>query len=121
MELAHRQAVRALELLLGRYPAAELRVAGSLAAVPPAVPVGIPAQVLERRPDIIAAEQRVAVAFNRVGEAKAARFPTLTLTGNVGRIADDLDDLQGGNDRQLESVGGRVFAPVYLGARWQAR
>lgn len=115
MELAHRQSLRALELLTGRYPAAELATSSALVTVPPDVPAGIPAQMLERRPDVIAAEYRVAVAFNRVGEAKAARWPSLTLSANAGRVADDLDDLESGNDRSLESAGARIVVPFYLG------
>ena len=74
--LAHEQALRSLEMLLGRYPAAELQTAPALPAVPGPVPVGMPLDMLERRPDIIAAERRVAAAFDRVGEAKAARLPS---------------------------------------------
>jgi len=67
IRLAHGNAVRALELLLGRYPSAELAVRHELGALPPPVPAGFPLEMLERRPDMIAAERRVAAAFNRVG------------------------------------------------------
>ena len=69
VELAREQALRALELLLGRYPSAELAVAQNLPAMPPPMPVGVPSELLERRPDVVAAERQVAAAFNRVGEA----------------------------------------------------
>src|SRR6185436_8700170 len=65
--LAHEQALRALELLLGRYPAAELKARSQLTPLPGVVPAGMPLEMLERRPDLIAAERRVAAAFNRVG------------------------------------------------------
>ena len=52
IELAREQALRALELLLGRYPAAEIAVAEQLSPVPPPAPVGMPSQLLERRPDV---------------------------------------------------------------------
>jgi len=68
---AREQALRSLELLLGRYPAAEMTVAAQLSPMPPPPPVGMPSQLLERRPDVVAAERRVAAAFNRVGEARA--------------------------------------------------
>ncbi len=70
LELARAQALRALELLLGRYPAAEIAVAKRLAPMPAPLPVGVPTELLERRPDVVAAERRVAAAFNRVGEAQ---------------------------------------------------
>jgi len=73
-----------LELLLGRYPAgAESLGAGGLAALPalPAVPPGLPSSLLERRPDIVAAEMRLLAATAGVGAAKADLFPRLALTG----------------------------------------
>src|SRR4029077_9506677 len=73
--LAYEQTLRALELLLGRYPAAELQARLDLPALPGPVPAGLPLEMLERRPDMVAADRRVAAAFNRVGEAKAARLP----------------------------------------------
>ena len=71
--------MRALELLVGRYPAAEMASRHELSQLPGDIPAGLPIQMLERRPDLIAAERRVAVAFNRVGEAKAARLPRIIL------------------------------------------
>ena len=79
-DLSYRQALRALEALIGRYPAAAVDVPPRLAAKPGPVPVGIPAELLERRPDVVAAERRVAAAFYRTEEAKAARLPRISLT-----------------------------------------
>ena len=75
LELGREQAIRALELLLGRYPSAAAATTPQLPGFPGEVPAGLPSELLERRPDVIAAERRVAVAFNRIGEAKAARLP----------------------------------------------
>ena len=82
--------MRALELLLGRYPAAEVAVAQSLSTMPAPVPVGVPSELLERRPDVVAAERQVAAAFNRVGEARAARLPRISLTAGVSSISSDV-------------------------------
>ena len=64
--------------------------------MPPPLPLGLPLQMLERRPDVIAAERRVAAAFNRVGQAKAARLPQITLNLNFGAFESEVLELQGG-------------------------
>ena len=81
--LAYAQALRALEALVGRYPAAAIEAPARLASWPGDVPVGLPAELMERRPDVVAAERRVAGAFYRTEEAKAARLPKITLTAKL--------------------------------------
>ena len=114
IELAREQAIRALELLLGRYPAAAASVTPSLPGQPDAVPAGLPSELLERRPDVIAAERRVAAAFNRVHEAKAARLPTIALTTGVSSISSELFVLQDHNN-PVWNVGAHLLAPIYKG------
>jgi multidrug efflux system outer membrane protein len=121
LQFAYTQALRALELLLGRYPAAELKASHNLTKLPGPVPVGMPLDALERRPDLIAAERRVAAAFNRVGEAKAARLPRLTL--NAGVAALDSQVLQLKTDYSNPSLGmnGKLIAPIYQGGALNAQ
>jgi outer membrane protein TolC len=97
-ENAAEQARRSLELLLGRYPSAELDAADDLAAVPPPIPTGVPSAILERRPDIVAAERRVRAAFFATEQADLARLPRFSLTGGVGvtSIADTVASLGAG-------------------------
>jgi NodT family efflux transporter outer membrane factor (OMF) lipoprotein len=114
---AHEQAVRALELLLGRYPAAELQARRELPALPGAVPAGLPLEMLERRPDLIAAERRVAAAFNRVGEAKAARLPRVVLNANVAVIDSSILQLKEDFENPTAGLGARLIAPLYDPAR----
>ncbi|MEM9058225.1 MAG: efflux transporter outer membrane subunit, partial [Pseudomonadota bacterium] len=93
IEGARRDALRALELLLGRYPSADVEVSDELPAVPPAPPLGVPSELLERRPDLVAAERRIAAAIKGVDEARAARLPSLSLTGTLGGASDELSDV----------------------------
>jgi outer membrane protein, multidrug efflux system len=114
IELSHEQAIRALELLLGRYPAAAAAVTAQLPNQPPPVPAGLPSELLERRPDVTAAERRVAAAFNRIQEAKAARLPSIALTSGVSAISSDLFVLKD-HDNPVWNVGARLLAPVFKG------
>jgi outer membrane protein, multidrug efflux system len=119
-EFAREQAMRALELLLGRYPAGELGVAPVLAAPPTPLPVGLPSQLLERRPDVIAAERRVAAAFNRTGEAQAAQLPRISLTAGGSAISSDLFVLQE-RDNPVWGLGANLLAPLYQGGALRAQ
>ena len=114
LELAREQALRALEILIGRYPAAAANVSARLSAQPDAVPAGLPSELLERRPDVVAAERRVAAAFNRVGEAKAARLPTIALTTGVSSISSELFVLQD-HENPVWNLGASLLAPIYKG------
>ena len=114
VSLAHRNALRTLEVLAGRYPAAKQQIARRYVPVPPSVPAGVPSALIERRPDLRAAGEQVAVAFNLVTEAKAARLPRISLTAAAGRSSNDLLDLidQGPG---FWSAGGNFIAPIYQG------
>jgi NodT family efflux transporter outer membrane factor (OMF) lipoprotein len=114
IELGREQAIRALELLLGRYPAAAADVTDQLPAQPDAIPAGLPSELLERRPDVIAAERRVAAAFNRVHEARAARLPAIALTTGVSTISSELFVLQD-RDNPVWNFGANLLAPVFRG------
>lgn len=120
LELAYQQALRSLESLLGRYPAAALSVPAQLAAVPGPVPVGVPSELLERRPDVVAAERRVAAAFYGVEEAKAARLPRISLTAAVNSISSEVFVLKE-RDNPVWSAGGTLLAPLFLGGQLQAQ
>ena len=119
-ELAREQALRALELLLGRYPAADVALAAQLSPLPAPVPAGLPSQLLERRPDVVAAERRVAIAFNRIGESKAALLPRISLTAGGSSISSDLFVLQS-RDNPSFGFGANLFAPLYQGGALRAQ
>jgi multidrug efflux system outer membrane protein len=114
IELSRGQAIRALELLLGRYPAAAAAVTPQLPGQPDAVPGGLPSELLERRPDVVAAERRIAAAFNRIQEAKAARLPSISLTTGVSTISSSLFVLQD-RDNPVWNAGASLLMPLFKG------
>jgi outer membrane protein, multidrug efflux system len=120
IELSREQAVRALEILAGRYPAAALSVAATLPTAPETMPAGLPSELLERRPDVIAAERRVAAAFNRIGEAKAARLPRISLTTGLSAISSELFLLKE-RDNPIWNAGASLLAPLYKGGALQTQ
>lgn len=120
LELGYRQSQRALEVLLGRYPSASLAAADALPGLPPPVPAGLPSELLERRPDVVAAERRVAAAFYRVHEAKAARLPAISLTASGSNLTSDFFVLTE-RDNPVWSGGASLLAPIYRGGALQAQ
>ena len=114
------QSVRSIEVVLGRYPSAELEVAREFVPTPPGIPVGVPAALLERRPDLIAAERRVASAFQRIQVAKAAKLPSVSLTASGGSSSNELIDLIGASSNFF-SLGATFIAPLDLGGELEAQ
>src|SRR5258707_310710 len=74
----------AIAILIGKPPAEFILAAAPLNYQPPSIPIGLPSELLQRRPDIAAAERRVAEANQQIGIARAAYFPTVTLGGTAG-------------------------------------
>lgn len=115
---AFEESLRALEVLLGRYPAADVKAAEALPALPGEVPAGLPAQLLERRPDVLAAKYAVASAFYRTESANANLFPRISLTGQGGFVHTDLNGLLNRN-LATGSFGGQLVQPLFdAGARF---
>ena len=85
----------AIAILLGRPPAVFELAAGTVPPIPRDIPLTLPSTLLERRPDISAAERRVAAANAQIGVATAAFFPTLSLSGNTGYRSSDFADFFG--------------------------
>jgi len=108
-----------LSVLLGEEPGAlrsELERASPIPTAEPEVEVGLPSNLVERRPDIRRSEAQLAAATARVGEAKADLFPHFLLTGTAGRQATELHDLTLGAGNFF-SVGPAISVPLFTGGR----
>jgi len=86
---------------------------------PPQIPAGLPSDLLERRPDVAHAERQLASANARIGVAKAAFFPVLTLTGSAGYLSGDLSSLFKWDSRTW-SIGPSLSLPIFAGGRNRA-
>ncbi|HEX7053355.1 MAG TPA: efflux transporter outer membrane subunit [Burkholderiales bacterium] len=109
-----------LAVLTGRL---DLQLApGELFSLPaaPVPPAGLPSALLERRPDIRQAEEALVAANAQIGVARAALFPTLSLTASAGAQSEELADLFTGPAR-LWSLGAAVTAPLFDAGRREAR
>jgi NodT family efflux transporter outer membrane factor (OMF) lipoprotein len=91
--LQRAQFEHAIAVLLGKPPASFTLTGAPLDARPPVIPPGLPSELLERRPDIAAAERRVAEANDRIGIARAAFYPTISINGTVGVEATSFANL----------------------------
>jgi len=102
----------AIAILVGEPPAGFSVAPVPLALAMPRIPVGLPSTLLQRRPDVAAAERGAAAANARIGVAKAAMYPTLDLTGTYGSRAANIGDLFTAPSR-LWSIGAAAALPVF--------
>ena len=116
IEGSQRDAIRALEVLLGRYPNATTEIPNELPDLPPSPPAGIPSEMLERRPDIVSAERKIATAFDATDQAQAARLPRFSLTNSVSGASDSLSDII--NPANIAwQLGANLMMPLFDGGR----
>ncbi|WP_345735877.1 efflux transporter outer membrane subunit [Prosthecobacter algae] len=117
------QTQRALEVLLGGYPAGKESGIGSLPTVQRRIPAGLPSELMLRRPDLRAAERQLEASLRRESAAKKAFLPSIRLTGEAGRTSQDMDNLLApdsaiwsiaANGVQTLFQGGRLVAGVKL-------
>ena len=119
LESSARQSMHRLSVLLGRQPLALARELSQVVAIPkpPAqVPVGVPSELLRRRPDIRRAERQLAAASARIGAATADLFPKFSLTGSLGLQSGEFKSLADYESR-FWSIGPSVSWPVFDAGR----
>jgi len=123
LDAARMRVIHRLSVLVGREPGAlrdELAAASPIPVPPPAVPVGLPSDLLRRRPDVRRAERELAAATARIGVATADLFPKFSLTGSLGLSSLDSGDFFDASSR-FWSIGGSVLVPLFEGGRLRAR
>ncbi|MBM3223572.1 MAG: efflux transporter outer membrane subunit [Candidatus Tectomicrobia bacterium] len=113
------QVEHAIAILLGKPPAEFTLPPATMAIQPPAIPLGLPSELLERRPDIAAAERRVAAANAQIGVARAAFYPTVTLRSSVGFESSSLTNLFSWPS-VLWSLGASLVEIAFDGGRREA-
>lgn len=116
LERAIAQRENALSTLLGRNPG-PIRRGGTISDLKlPQVPAGLPSDLLTRRPDIRQAEQDLIAANARIGVARAAYFPTVSLTGFLGTSSREVSDLFAG-DAKTWNYAANVSVPIFTAGR----
>lgn len=108
--------IRSLEILLGRYPAGKSKGAEKMPELAQPIPSGLPAELLNRRPDVVAARRRVLAADRRTEAAERARLPRITLTASGGSTSEDFSMLLQG-DRIIWNLGAGLLQPVFDAGR----
>jgi multidrug efflux system outer membrane protein len=122
LETSLKQGLHRLGVLLGQEPGAlltELSRAAPIPTAPPDGPVGLPAELLRRRPDVRQAERQLAAATARIGVAEADLYPKLSLTGSLGLESVKLADLATGASR-FWSIGPTLSWPIFDAGRIRA-
>ena len=114
------QARRNLEVLIGRYPAAKIEVSQTFSPLPPSITPGLPSSLLQRRPDVIAAERQVQAAFHTREAARLALYPSFSLNVVGGHFGDLLLAAQGLNPWLFHSAVG-MSIPIYEGGALRAQ
>ncbi len=115
------RARQSLAVLQGVYPSVEEinPVRPGRFVLPPPVPAGLPSDLLQRRPDIRAAEAALEAACARIGVARANRFPRISLTGSFGYASDELDFLFK-PESELWQIGAGIFQPLFDAGKLKA-
>jgi multidrug efflux system outer membrane protein len=119
LDLQRAQLENALAVFCGQTSSSFSLVETSRFYEPPAIPIGLPADLLERRPDVAEAERSMAAASEGIGVAKAAFFPSIQLTGSYGTESVDLKDIFSWESR-MWSLGPNISLPLFEGGRLRA-
>lgn len=113
------QIKKQLDTLLGRYPSGQFELTEKLPKVEEDVPAGLPADIVRRRPDLVAAEKQLAASYARVIESQRSLYPRISLTGSTGTSTDEFKNLLNG-DYSVWNLVGNLLQPIFQGGRLRA-
>ncbi len=117
---ARAQAENGLSLLLGQLPSSVTRGSSlSEQIFPPSVPAGLPSELLQRRPDVLAAERLLHAQTAKIGVAQAARFPSLSLTGSGGLKSSSLGEVT--SSTSFLNIGANLLGPIFDAGKRKSR
>ena len=108
--------LRSLESILGLYPSATIQVSAELPSSIPPIVAGIPSDLIKRRPDVIAAVNKIEAASYEHAQSKRNLFPSFSLTASGGTSASELKDVLNG-DYSVWNLGANISAPIFQGRR----
>jgi multidrug efflux system outer membrane protein len=122
LERQRGQSENLLNVLLGQNPGPVVRsdIETPDALQIPEVPVGLPSELLERRPDVRQASHQLAAQTARIGVAEALRFPSLSLTGSLGLASNDLDNFIS-SDNKVWGISANLLGPIFDAGRGKSR
>lgn len=115
-ETAYRQTLRRLELFAGKYPAASMQITDQIPSTLNDVPVGVPLDILERRPDLQAAKSRLYAAGYRAQAAEKALLPSISITARGSNTSEEFKDLLKFDNVFWNLVGG-ITQPIFQGGQ----
>jgi NodT family efflux transporter outer membrane factor (OMF) lipoprotein len=107
---------RNLEILLGRYPEATVHTGTELPELPEPIPAGLPADLIQRRPDLVAAERRLAAAEKELRASQKDLLPKISLTASGGTSSQEFDKLLN-SDFSVWALAGNLSQPIFQGGR----
>lgn len=110
------RALRSLESILGKYPSATIQVSSELPKSIPPIAAGLPSDLIKRRPDVIAAVNKIEAASYDHAQSKRNLFPSFSLTASGGTSASELQDVLNG-DYSVWNLGANISAPIFQGRR----
>lgn len=110
------QATRNLEVVLGRYPTGALDAVITFPSLPPTIPAGLPANLIQRRPDLVSAERQLAATHRELRASKKDLLPKISLTASGGTSSQEFENLLDG-DFGVWTLVGNLTQPIFQGGR----